>query len=93
MFLDGYSFYRIAAELTKRGISTPYGLQTWNGRTVKIFCKMKNTGVMHCFRNGIPETFLTVKMRKNEGAVPQYYIVGNHEAIIDTRCFRECRKN
>ena len=46
---------------------------------------------MHCFRNGIPETFLTVKC-KNEGAVPQYYIVGNHEAIIDTEMFQRVQE-
>ena len=31
--------------------------------------------------------FLDREMRKNEGAVPQYYIAGNHEAIIDTEIF------
>ena len=27
--------------------------------------------------------FLTKKMVKNEGQIPQYYVTGSHEAIID----------
>ena len=26
-------------------------------------------------------------MRKNEGEVPQYYVMGNHEAIIEPETF------
>ena len=31
--------------------------------------------------------FLTKKLKKNEGEVPQYYVTGNHEAIIDPATF------
>ena len=31
--------------------------------------------------------FLTKKMKKNEGQVPQYYVEGNHEAIISPAVF------
>ena len=36
--------------------------------------------------------FLDREMRKNEGAVPQYYILGNHEAIIDTEMFQRVQE-
>ncbi|MDK6830051.1 recombinase family protein [Actinomycetaceae bacterium UMB8039B] len=29
--------------------------------------------------------FLTKKMKVNEGEVPQYYVTGNHEPIIEPR--------
>lgn len=31
--------------------------------------------------------FLQKKMKKNEGEVPQYYVEGNHEAIISPQVF------
>ena len=31
-------------------------------------------------------------MRKNEGAVPQYYVVGHHEAIIEPGIFDAVQK-
>ena len=40
--------------------------------------------------------FLTKKHKKNEGEVPQYYVEGNHEAIISHRCltlFRQSLKD
>ena len=36
--------------------------------------------------------FLDREMRKNEGAVPQYYILENHEAIIDTEMFQRVQE-
>lgn len=92
MFLDGYSFYRIAAELTKRGISTPYGLQIWNGRTVKNILQNEKYRGDALLQKRYSRDFLDREMRKNEGAVPQYYIVGNHEAIIDTEMFQRVQE-
>lgn len=92
MFLDGYSFYRIAAELTKRGISTPYGLQIWNGRTVKNILQNEKYRGDALLQKRYSRDFLDREMRKNEGAVPQYYIVGNHEAIIDTEMFQKVQE-
>ena len=31
--------------------------------------------------------FLTKKTKTNEGEIPQYYVEGNHEAIIDPETF------
>ena len=31
--------------------------------------------------------FLTKKVKKNEGEIPQYYVTGNHEAIIPPATF------
>lgn len=31
-------------------------------------------------------------MRKNEGEVPQYYVVGNHEAIIEPETFDKVQR-
>lgn len=36
--------------------------------------------------------FLDRKMRKNEGEVPQYYVVGNHEAIIEPETFDKVQR-
>ena len=92
MFLEGYSFYGIAAELTKRGISTPYGLQVWNGRTVKNILQNEKYRGDALLQKRYSRDFLDREMRKNEGEVPQYYIVGNHEAIIDTEMFQRVQE-
>ena len=36
--------------------------------------------------------FLTKKTKVNEGEVPQYYVVGNHEAIIEPETFDKVQR-
>lgn len=92
MFLDGYSFYKIAAELTKMEIPIPYGLRIWNGRTVKNILQNEKYRGDALLQKRYSRDFLDRKMRKNDGAVPQYYIVGNHEAIIDAETFQRVQE-
>lgn len=108
LFLEGYSFYGIAAELTRREIRTPYGYRVWNGRTVKNILQNEKYRGDALLQKRYSRDFLDRKMRKNDGEVQQYYIVGNHEAIIESAVFekvqieierrvkeryRKCRKN
>lgn len=89
LFLDGYSFYGIAAELTKREILTPYGYKTWNDRTVKNILKNEKYRGDALLQKRYSKDFLDRKMRKNDGEVQQYYIEGNHEAIIEPAVFEK----
>ena len=88
MFLDGNTFYRIAAELTRRGIQTPYGYQKWNDRTIKNILQNEKYRGDALLQKRYSRDFLDREMRRNEGEVPQYYIVGNHEAIIAPEMFQ-----
>lgn len=87
MFLDGKSFYGIAAELTRREIPTPYGYQKWNARTIKNILQNEKYRGDALLQKKYSKDFLHREMRKNEGEVPQYYIAGNHEAIIEPEIF------
>ena len=87
MFLAGKSFYGIAAELTRREIPTPYGNKNWNGRTIKNILQNEKYRGDALLQKKYSKDFLDRRMRKNEGEVPQYYIVGNHEAIIESEVF------
>ena len=89
LFLEGYSFYGIAAELTRREICTPYGYSVWNGRTVKNILQNEKYRGDALLQKRYSRDFLDRKMRKNDGEVQQYYIVGNHEAIIEPAVFEK----
>lgn len=92
MFLDGNSFYRIAAELTQRRIPTPYGKEIWRDRTVKNILQNEKYRGDALLQKKYSRNFLDRKMRKNEGEVPQYYVVGNHEAIIEPETFDKVQR-
>ena len=92
MFLDGNSFYRIAAELAQRRIPTPYGKEIWRDRTVKNILQNEKYRGDALLQKRYSRNFLDRKMRKNEGEVPQYYVVGNHEAIIEPETFDKVQR-
>ncbi len=87
LFLEGQTFYRIAAELTRRQIPTPYGKRIWNDRTVKSILQNEKYRGDALLQKQYSRDFLDRGMRKNHGEVPQYYIKGNHEAIIEPQIF------
>lgn len=92
LFLEGYSFYGIAAELTRREIRTPYGYRVWNDRTVKNILQNEKYRGDALLQKRYSRDFLDRKMRKNDGEVQQYYVVGNHEAIIEPYMFEKVQE-
>lgn len=82
LFLEGMSPHSIAVELTKRGIKTPGGKDVWNQQTVRRMLSNEKYKGDALLQKEFTVDFLTKKMKKNEGQVPQYYVEGNHEAII-----------
>lgn len=92
LFLEGFSFYAIAGELTRQEIPTPYGNRVWNDRTVKNILQNEKYRGDALLQKRYSKDFLDRKMRKNEGEVPQYYVVGNHEAIVDADVFEAVQK-
>lgn len=87
MFLGGMLIGEIARTLTAEGIKTPGGKDKWRWGTVNsILTNEKYKGDALLQKNYTPD-FLTKKQLKNNGEVPQYYVEGNHEAIIDPVMF------
>lgn len=87
LFLEGMTPHSIAAELTERGIKTPAGKDVWNQQTVRRMLSNEKYKGDALLQKEFTVDFLQKKMKKNEGEVPQYYVEGNHEAIISPAVF------
>ena len=92
LFLEGKTFYGIAAELTRRQIPTPYGKSLWRTRTIKNILKNEKYKGDALLQKRYSRDFLNRKMLPNNGEVPQYYIKGNHEPIIDPQIYEQAQE-
>ena len=87
LFLQGYSPFGIAKELTEEGILTPGGKKKWSAGTVNAILRNEKYKGDALLQKSFTVDFLTKEKKKNEGEIPQYYVTGNHEAIIPTSTF------
>lgn len=86
-YLEGLSMDKIAAGLEADGILTGAGKAKWHTSTVsKILRNEKYIGDA-LLQKTYTTDFLTKKRIKNNGTVPQYYVEGDHEAIIPKDIF------
>lgn len=86
-YLEGASITKIAKGLEADGILTGAGKTKWHASTVnKILRNEKYMGDA-LLQKTYTIDFLTKKRIKNNGAVPQYYVEGNHPAIIPKDIF------
>lgn len=87
LFLQGLTPHAIAKQLTAMGIPTPRKKAIWNQGTVRSILtneKYKGDALMQkCYT----VDFLTKKQAVNRGVLPQYYVEGDHEAIIPPETF------
>jgi DNA invertase Pin-like site-specific DNA recombinase len=87
LFLEGYSYHRIAKTLTNKGVPTPSGKEKWNGGSVQsILTNVKYKGDA-LLQKRFTVNFLTKKQKLNEGEIPQYYVENSHPAIIEPAVF------
>ena len=87
MFLQGLSMNGIAAAMGRAGILTPYGKEKWRigaVRGILINEKYKGDALL---QKQYTVDFLTRRVKRNEGELPQYYITNNHEPIIEPWLF------
>lgn len=87
LFLQGRSPYQIAKLLTEEGIPTPGGKTVWGRSVVQSILTNEKYKGDALLQKVYTTDFLSKKKKKNEGEVPQYYVQGNHEAIIDPAVF------
>lgn len=81
-YLAGHSPKTIAAHLTEDGIPTPLGKKTWNVSTINSILRNEKYKGDAVLQKTFTVDFLTKTTKRNEGEIPQYYVTGNHEAII-----------
>ena len=87
MFLEGNSIGSIMRTFNKEGVPAPGRGKKWCVQTIRsILSNEKYKGDVLLQKFYVPD-FLTKKQVRNDGSVPQYYIKGNHEAIISPEVF------
>lgn len=82
-FLQGATPQTIAKELTADDIPTPRGKQIWSPSTVRSILTNEKYKGDALLQKSFTTDFLTKTMKVNEGEVPQYYVTGNHDPIIN----------
>lgn len=82
MCLQGYSPHTIALKLTDTGIPSPGGCEKWNQSTIRRMLSNEKYKGDALLQKEFTVDFLTKKTKKNCGELPQYYVEGDHEAII-----------
>lgn len=92
LFLQGRSPYAIAKLLTGEGIPTPSGKETWCGATVKSILQNEKYKGDALLQKRYTVDFLSKKKKINKGEVPQYYVEGSHDAIIEPSVFDAVQK-
>lgn len=89
LFIEGLMPGGISRELTSRGIPSPAGKSTWRPSTVKSILTNEKYKGDALLQKTYCVDFLTKKMKRNEGELPQYYVEASHPAIIDPPVFEE----
>ncbi|MCD8098630.1 MAG: recombinase family protein [Lachnospiraceae bacterium] len=92
LFLQGYTSHTIAKILTKEGITAPAGGDVWNQQTIRRMLSNKKYKGDALLQKDFTIDYLRKKTKKNEGEVPQYYVEGDHEAIISPWLFDYVQK-
>ena len=87
LFLQGKTPHGIANILTGDGIPTPSGKKNWSPTVIKSILTNEKYKGDALLQKSFTVDFLTKKTKANEGEIPQYYVEGNHEAIIDPETF------
>ena len=89
MFLEGKTPTTITRHLESHRILSPGGKEKWqHGTIVSILTNEKYKGDA-ILQKTFCADFLTKKIKRNEGELPQYYVSGSHPAIISAEVFDE----
>ncbi len=83
LFLDGKTACGICRELEIRGIAAPSGGSKWHAGTVESILTNEKYKGDALLQKSFTTDFLEKTKKVNTGEVPQYYVEGSHEAIID----------
>lgn len=86
-YLNGITVRDICRELTAAEIPTPAGKEQWAVSTIMSILQNEKYAGNALLQKTFCEDFLTKKMIKNEGQVPQYFVTESHPAIISQKMF------
>ena len=87
LFLNGKTPEAIAKRLTELGIPTPRKGKKWCSSTITSILTNEKYKGDALLQKTFTVDFLSKQKKTNSGEIPQYYIEGNHEAIISPEEF------
>ncbi|WP_099204545.1 recombinase family protein [Scatolibacter rhodanostii] len=87
-YLSGITVREIARNLTSDRIPTPAGKEKWAVSTIMSILQNEKYRGDARLQKTFCTDFLTKKMVKNEGQVPQYYVENSHPAIVSPEIFK-----
>lgn len=91
-YLEGQSLVGIGRALEKDGILTAAGKPRWRPESVKKILQNEKYIGDALLQKTVTVDFLTKKLVKNEGHLPQYYVENSHEAIIPKELFLQVQE-
>ncbi len=91
-YLAGYSVEKIKKELESKGVISSTGKPTWSAAALRYLLKNEKYIGDALLQKTFVADFLTKKTKKNNGELPQYYVTGNHEAIISKDIFNRVQE-
>ncbi len=86
-FLEGKSCKKIAQGLEHDGILTSRGKTKWHDTSIRLILENEKYMGDALLQKTYTVDYLKKKRVKNTGIVPQYYVEGDHEAIIPKEIF------
>ena len=87
LYLTGLSERAIANTLIKMGIKTSTGKLSWSQKNIRIILENEKYKGDSRLQKTYTTSYLTKKYKKNNGALPQYYVENSHPAIISPEIF------
>ncbi|MCF0137547.1 MAG: recombinase family protein [Oscillospiraceae bacterium] len=82
LFIQGKTPGGIARLLTEEGIPTPGGKTRWQSSVITSILTNEKYKGSALLQKAFTVDYLSKKMKKNEGEVPQYYVEESHPGII-----------
>lgn len=86
-YLEGKSLIQIKKGLEKDGVKNGVGNTKWWDSNIKQILQNEKYIGDALLQKTYTSNLLEKKRKKNEGALPQYYVEGNHEPIISKEIF------
>lgn len=92
LFLEGLMPSGIVKRLEAMGTLSPAGKQRWQTSTVESILRNEKYKGDALLQKTFCVDFLTKKMKRNEGELPQYYVEQSHPAIVSPEAFDEVQQ-
>ncbi|MDP3447976.1 MAG: recombinase family protein, partial [Eubacteriales bacterium] len=92
LFLEGFMPSGVAKRLEGMGILSPAGKPRWQPGTVESILTNEKYKGDALLQKTFCVDFLTKKMKRNEGELPQYYVEQSHPAIVSPEVFDEVQQ-